>query len=407
MRTLLTTLVLSLVALTAAQQSDDDDSSRLLTVEPQRQLSIAELDAEVGGRFANNGEPAPQATTAVQTYLLSFTTTAQDGSEVTGRAQLFVPAEPAGEALLAFAPGSTGLTRECSPLQEFLNTGNFDTYAATALSYAGQGFVSVLPDYLASLGPDLLQPYFVAMAEASVLIDAVRASLEAVTQLDADINMITTFLAGYSQGGHAVLAAADRLDTHAPDLEFGGVIGFGASGELEVLFEHFHYTAPWVIWSYRHTYPEAELDPADVLQPTYAQRIDQDVRNHCILEAQNSYPVEPSGMYTDEFFAALTGGTIAEHVPAWAEVFAANATGTSEHGLPMLFLQGLDDPIVPLDEQTRFVQQLCRNGSPVRYANYINTRHETRYVGFPETLSWMRNLVQGGTPPSDCSEVLR
>ena len=407
MRTLVTLILFSSFTLSFAQQTDDNDSSRLLTMEPHRQLGSGEVDAEVVGRFANDGEPAPQATTAVQTYLLSFSTTAQDGSEITGNAQLFVPAEPTEEALLAFAPGSTGLTDRCSPLQELLRTGSFDTYAATALAYAGQGFVTVLPDYMASLGPDLLQPYFVAMAEASVLIDSVRAGLEAVEQLDSDTNIITTFLAGYSQGGHAVLAAADRLDTHAPDLEFGGIIGFGASGELEVLFQHFHYTAPWVIWAYQHTYPEADLDPAEVLLPTYADRIDQDVRNHCILEAQNSYPVEPSGIYTDEFFSALTSGTIAQDFPAWAEAFAANATGTSGHGLPILFLQGVDDPIVPIDDQTRFVQQLCQNGSPVRYANYINTRHETRYVGFPETLSWMRNLVQGGTPPSDCTEVLR
>ena len=405
MRTLLAVIALAALTVTFAQQETAAEPDRLLSMEPHRQLSVAEVDAEVGGRFMNSGEPAPQATSAVQTYLLSFITTAQDGSEITANAQLFVPAEASEEALLAFAPGSTGLPGMCSPLQELLTTGSFDTYAATALAYAGQGFVSILPDYLASLGPDGLQPYFVAMAEASVLIDSVRAGLEAVEQLDEDISVALTFLAGYSQGGHAVLAAADRLEAHAPELAVGGVIGFGASSGLEVLFRHFHYTAPWVIWAYRHTYPQAGLDPAEVLLPTYAERIDQDVRNFCILEAQNSYPVDPAGIYTAEFFSALTAGTIAEDFPAWAEVFEANATGTTEHGLPVLFLHGVDDPIVPLDEQTEFVRQLCGNGSPVRYANYLNTRHETRYIGFPETLSWMRNLVQGGTPPSDCDEV--
>ena len=404
-RITLTLTLLLAFSLSFAQQDDAGGPGTLLSLEAHRELSIAQVDAEVSGRFANDGEPAPQATTAVQTYLISFSTTAQDGSETTGNAQLFVPDTPAEEALLAFAPGSTGMTSFCSPMQELLRSGSLDTYAATALAYAGQGLTTVLPDYLASLGPDGLQPYFVAMAEASVLIDSLRASHEALTELSADLTIRTNFLAGYSQGGHAVLAAADRLDSHAPDLDVGGIIGFGASGELDVLFEHFHYTAPWVIWAYQNTYPDAGLDPSEVLIPTYADRLEQDVRNHCILEAQNSYPVEPSAIYTDEFFAALTAGTIAQDFPAWAEVFTANATGTEAHGLPVLFLHGVDDPIVPIADQTRFVAHLCEQGSSVRFANYLRTRHETRYIGFSETLSWMRGLIQGGTPPSDCPEA--
>lgn len=399
-------LLLALLSLApGALAQDEEEVSRLLSVEPQLQLSAAEVDAEVGGRFANNGERAPQATSAVQTYLLSFVTWAPDGSEVTGSAHLFVPEETSTDALLAFAPGSTGMSAQCSPIQELLRTGSLETYGATALAYAGQGIVSVLPDYLYTLGPDNLQPYFVAMAEAAVLIDSVLASHEALADADSDITISTSFLAGYSQGGHAVLAAADRLDSHAPDLEVGGIIGFGASSEVDVLFEHFHYTAPWAIWAYMNTWPDAGLDPYDVLLPNYAERIEQDVRNFCVLEAQNSYPVEPSGIYTDEFFAALTGGTLAQDFPAWDEVFQANATATTDHSLPVLFLQGVDDPIAPFDRQTGFVAQLCSQGSPVRYANYVRTRHETRYVGFGETLDWMASLTRGDAPPSDCPEV--
>src|SRR5690554_1819313 len=109
MRTLLAVIALAALTVTFAQQETAAEPDRLLSMEPHRQLSVAEVDAEVGGRFMNNGEPAPQATSAVQTYLLSFITTAQDGSEITANAQLFVPAEASEEALLAFAPGSTGL----------------------------------------------------------------------------------------------------------------------------------------------------------------------------------------------------------------------------------------------------------------------------------------------------------
>lgn len=377
----------------------------LLAAEAHSELSRSELDAHVAGRFQSGGVAAPAAGNGVSVHLLEFSTTAADGSLTRAAAQLFVPDERRSAALLAFAPGSTGLSARCGPMAELMSSDSFDTYAATALAFAGQGITTVLPDYQYSLSNDRLQPYFVAMAEAAVVIDAIRAAAEALAELGLREGELLAFLAGYSQGGHAVLAAADRLDSYAPDLEVGGVIGFGPSGELPVLFRHFHYTAPWVVWSYLNTYPDAGLDAADVLAPRYAERLEESVRSQCIAEAQNSVTAAASELYTPGFFAALESGTLAAEYPRWAEVFTANDTAVTAHGIPVLVLQGVDDGVVPFGEQTRFVQRLCAAGSPVRYANYVRTRHETRYVGFGETLAWLNGQLEGEVAPDDCQEV--
>lgn len=394
-------LVLGLAGAPEAQ----DGPGRLLSLEPHRLFDTEQVDAEVAGRFMNNGEAAPSAVTGVELLLISFSTTAPDGAEATGVAQLFVPQQEAQPGLLAFAAGSTGLPQRCGPMHELLNTGSLETYGATALAYAGQGLTTVLPDYLGTLGEDGLQPYFVATAGATVLTDALRASIEALGQTGGDISVQATFLAGYSQGGHAVMAAADRLDTYAPDLEVGGVIGFGASGEVDVLFRNFPFTVPWAVWSYVNAFPNHELDPNEVLAPEFARTLEDDVRAHCIAAAQAFYPAEAASLYTPEFFSALDNRTLPEHFPDWADVFEANATAVNEHGLPVLFLQGTDDTVVPFQDQTDYVLRLCDQGSPVRYVNYLRTRHETRYIGFDTTLEWIRDRLAGVEAPSDCQEV--
>lgn len=393
-------------AATASAQAGGRQPGELISLEHFRRWGQGEINSEVGGRFRNDGETPPSASSAVDVYLLSFATTAPDGSVTTAVAQLYLPSEPVDQALLAFGPGSTGLPARCGPMQELLNTGRGGTYGASALAYAGQGLATVLPDYLATLQPGDMQPYFVATAEAAVLIDALRASQQALAQVGSPITPLTHFMAGFSQGGHAVFAAADRASTYAPDLPIGGVLGFGPSGQVEVLFRHFQYTAPWVVWAYMHAYPGA-VNAHDVLAPAYANELDQAVRDLCILEAQGRYPSAASGLYTPEFFAALDGGTLAQSFPAWAQLFAANDTGVREHGIPVMILQGVDDPIVPLADQTAFVGRLCELGAPVRYANYLRTRHETRYIGFADALSWMRERMAGLDAPSDCLEVMQ
>lgn len=377
----------------------------VLALEAWDELGATAVDAAVGGRFRADGETAPRARTGVTQYLLRFATTGPDGGPAEAMAQLLVPHTVTDDALLAFAPGSTGLDASCGPTATWLASERVETYGATALAYAGQGLPTVLPDYLASAGGSGLQPYFVATAEATVLLDALRAARLALQGVAPHVTVAHAFAAGYSQGGHAAFAAADRAAVYARDLPLAGVVGFGPSSDLDTLFLHFPHTAPWVARAYVAVYP-GELDAADVLSEPFLSRLDQDARRMCVLQAQASYPEDPAALYTASFHEALTAGTLARDFPAWREAFDRNDVGLRLGGLPVAVFQGVDDPIVPLAAQDRFVARLCQAGSPVRYANYLRTRHETRYVAFADALAWMRAVAAGAPPPDDCMEVL-
>lgn len=387
----------------ASHASAQTPPGTLLSLTPLDAYTAAEVDAEVGGRFRNDGEAPPRATTRVDAYLLRFATTGPDGGGALAMAQLFVPRTAADDALLAFAPGSTGLDAHCSPTNVRLDTGRVETYGATALAYAGQGLATVLPDYLGSTDPEALQPYFVAMTEAAVVLDALRAATAALAELAPDRRVASAFVAGFSQGGHAALASADRVAMYARDVPLRGVIGFGASGELDTLFRAFHYVAPWVVRAYEVVYP-GQVDRGDVLAPRYAARLDVDARRMCVLDAQRGYPADPEAMYAPDFYRALTEGTLGRDFPAWRALFDANDTAVRAHGLPVALFQGVNDDVVPRAAQDAHVARLCANGSPVRYALYLRTRHETRYVGFLDALTWMRDLAADRPPPDDCPE---
>jgi hypothetical protein len=397
-------LALAAAVLLGRGVAQDLAPGAVMELEWRGTLSAAEVDATVGGRFRSDGEAPPLATTGVEAYLLRYATTGPDGGPTDTFAQLYVPHQAQDDALLAFAAGSTGLVATCSPTRVWLARGAVETYGATALAYAGQGLPTVLPDYLATTGTADLQPYFVATAEATVLLDALRAAREALRSLAPSVEVAHAFVAGFSQGGHAAFATADRAAVYAEDVPFAGVVGFGPSGDLDTLFRHFHYTAPWVVRAYQAAYP-GRVDPGDTLAPTFAERLDDDVRRMCVAEAQAAYPTDPRALYTEAFFAALDGGTLAEDFPDWRALFDANDTGVEAHGHPVAIFQGVDDPVVPLTAQDAFVARLCALGSPVRYANYLRTRHETRYIGFRDALDWLRAVASGRPPPDDCPEV--
>lgn len=379
----------------------------VIDVELRATLSTAAVRDQTAGRFRNNGTEPQAVRSAVRSYVLRFETRDAHGASTTALAHLFVPQQPVDAGtLLAFAPGSTGLVDACAPSRPYVQGGGFDTYGAYGLAYAGQGMPTVVPNYVGFFDPDALQPYFVAAAEAYVVLDALRAASAALSALDENLAPAHAFAAGFSQGGHAVFATADRAADDAPDVPLAGVLGFGPSGEVDVVMRAFPYVAPWILFAYEHVY-DGTIDAASLLQEPYASRLASDVQRLCIAEAQAQYPGDPAALLAPGLAASLRAGTLDDTHPVLAGLVRANQTGVVEHGLPAIVLQGVDDPVAPLADQHRFVARLCDQGSAVRYPNYLRTRHETRYIGFEEALSWMRAIVAGDAAPSDCDTVPR
>jgi hypothetical protein len=406
-RSVLRVLALRGLALLALALANATHAQRgtVVSLELRETFSASGVSGQTAGRFRNDGSPPPAPRTAVESYLLVFETIALDGSRAEALAHLFIPTEASDAGtVLAFAPGSTGLVDACAPSADYVRGGGLDTYGAYGLAYAGQGVPTVVPNYLGFFDPEQRQPYFVADAEATVVLDALRAAASALAERHAALAPRHAFVAGFSQGGHAAFATADRAALYAPDVPLRGVLGFGPSGEVDVVLRAFPYVAPWILVAYDEVYP-GRIDPPALLAEPFASRLAHDADRLCIAGVQAYYPGTPEGVLAPDLAASLRAGTVAQTHPALAALIDENATGIVPHGVPAIVLQGVDDPVAPFVDQTRFVHGLCELGVPVRYPNYAGTRHETRYIGFEEALAWMRALADGAVAPDDCGQL--
>ncbi|MGE3310062.1 MAG: lipase family protein [Limisphaerales bacterium] len=90
--------------------------------------------------------------------------------------------------------------------------------AALGLIMGASGYITVLPDYLGLGDSPGIHPYHHAASTATAVVDAIRAARDSLADKGATWNK-QLFLTGYSQGGHATLAAQRELEQrHAEEL---------------------------------------------------------------------------------------------------------------------------------------------------------------------------------------------
>ena len=373
----------------STQTDSTPRSGRIISAQHEVTYSPAQVDSHARRLF---GTDTPSANHGVDIYRLEFESIDLSGQPTTVYAQLFVPrlSEPAGRPVYVFGAGTTGLTDLCRTSREHEAGVNWGLYRNHLLAHAGQGIIGILPDYMHFGDPGELQPYFVPAAEGRVMLDAARAVYGFFSVgYHGAVPLRAPFLAGFSQGGHAIFAAADMAASYAPELDIAGLIGYGSTTDIEDIFREFTVVAAPIIYTYARLYGEDRFDPAVMLQDRWLNNLAIDIRRLCILGLQDYYPWGPDSFFRPDFLRSLRNRSLAEDFPAIHAILRENRTGLSGHGIPALILQGGNDVVINLDDQQRFVSQLRDTGSEVRYLVYPGSRHDTRQIGFSDALDWM------------------
>ena len=396
-----------LLSLQAAQLPAMEPGS-ILDVELLGRYTPAAIQQENSVLFENAG--LPNSSYEVDHYLLHFQSTDVDGSAARIRAQLFVPRfpEPTESPVYVFGAGTTGVSEKCAPIIEIPAINRWGHFRANMLAYAGEGFITIFPEYLGFGDPATPQRYFSKVAEAHVMLDAARAVNAFFEQRDSLARPSDAlFLGGFSQGGHAAHSAADLQPQYAPELQITGLIGYGQTNDVAMLMREMAYYSPYIIYTYAEIYGRDRINPGDYLLPIWLPTLEQDIHGLCVEEFQHHYPRDGRTLFTPEFYDALHADTqgfrLARVFPEMAQALRENRAGFEGHGLPSLVLHGEDDIIVSVEAQERFVAALCRGGSPVQFEVLPEARHrDVRPDGFQYSVRWMKHLAEGGTPPNDC-----
>lgn len=403
----ITVLTISLVLTTAIRAQEipapaarvDTVQSVFLEASDGELLDREGIAAETAVLFEGYRNPEPLYEVRIFTVFVS--SLHPSGVETPVRIQLFLPDAPADELAGAylFAPGSTGLINPCRASREHEAGIRWGLYRSHVLAFAGAGFVGIIPDYQGYEDWDLTQPYFHAESEARVIQDAIlgvdeflRNAEEPEIRVPGGLSGLTRVASGFSQGGHAAFAAADRNVLLPEKLRLHGIIGYGSTTKIEPLLLEYPQVAPLIVQSFRVIYGSDRIDPYRILQREWADTLEYDTNRQCVGGIQSYYPESPSDIFHPGFLKSLYAGTLDRTHPEVAELFRENSAGISAHGVPALILQGTEDVVINRWDQDDFVIALRELGSEVKYYVYEGARHDTRQISFPAVVAWIKQL---------------
>jgi dienelactone hydrolase len=350
--------------------------------------------------------PSAQLAKKVDVYTLAFDVAMPDGTLTPVRAKVYVPHVLAAKSpLFVFASGTTGLDDRCAPTRERAQYRNWGDYHSHLLTQAADGYVVVLPDYIGFNDLSRPQAYFLAEYEARAVIGSVLALSRApLAGLATGPNFEQIFLSGYSQGGHAAMAAASATELWDPSHKVRGIVSYAGASDVEALLSDSPRLAPYLVAAYDWYYNIGDEDQR-ILKEIDQSRLLVHAREKCVDEVIAEFPNTLEKIFNPQTKSALQQGKLEEVAPRFAELIRANSNFPKyPKQVPMILLQGGSDPIVTAATQQQNVKELCAQGLTLQYREYPGINHfQTRRAGYTDTAIWLKQRVSGQTAVSTCS----
>lgn len=343
----------------------------------------------------------------VDKYIIRYSSLDEKNQPVIISAQLFLPKAPTRQKfpVYVFGQGTTGLGDNCAPSKEKVAVSNWGNYLSDMISFAGQGYIVIFPDYEGFNDPTRLHHYFIADTEAKTLLDGTRAVynfLEKENTLSQPEQ--TVFLAGYSQGGHAAFAAYDLAKSYAPELPIKGIINYGGTTNIINLLKENPTLAPYLVYAYVDFYGREIIDPQQVLAADLLPTLERDTKTTCIGDIYKRYGSNPQKIFSPKFYSSLVNGTLEQDFPKIKKVLDENNSGLSANNIPSFTPQGTIDPIVTVSSTKQFLTKVCQKNKNVSYLEYPGIHHyQIRQISFKDVLAWMKQIRQGNIPESACN----
>lgn len=242
-----------------------------------QELIVTKTRDEIVAFVKSNGLPFSESDLKydVEVYSITYKSTFQ-GSEIIASGLVILPQTSDQLSMLSFQHGTIASNAE-APTQTPVTSSTMSFYAAMA----SPGFVGVVPDLFGfGSSSDILHPYYIETATATAVIDNLKAARELALVNNLNFSG-RLFLAGYSQGGYATMAAHKSIELN-PLEDFDLVASFPASGGYDIkgvqeyFFEQTTYDQPfylaYVALAYK-TYLGWSQSLTDFFQEPYASAI--------------------------------------------------------------------------------------------------------------------------------------
>lgn len=320
----------------------------------------------------------------VELFRVKYKTTYKD-TEIIASGMVILPKTTDAVGMVSFQHG-TIMDYDDAPSALPLNDQEHILYAALGSA----GFIGVVPDYVGfGESKNILHPYYVEEVTASAVIDNLKAAREWAAEKGINFNK-KLFLAGYSQGGYATMAAHKAIETNGLP-GFNLTASFPASGGYDIkgMQEYFfaqqtydqpHYLA-YVAMSYQSYYNWTGV-LADFFKEPYASRIP------ALFNGTKSAS-EINGQLT-ETIADLINTDLVQHIDTDAryeylvDAFHENSLLDWTPTIKMYMYHGDADTTVPYANSVHTYNVFLDNGASTNVVTFTNLPGATHGSGiFP------------------------
>lgn len=355
------------------------------------------------------GTGAPQPKSPVTKALVKYTSYDEDGDEIEVYARIYVPQAGSELPIFGFAPGTTGIGDQCAASLEQPQAKNWANYESHMATYAGQGYATVISDYEGMRTPARIHHYMIGELEGRAVLDSVRA-LKNWTPVKGRLDTENVFLSGFSQGGHSAMWADKIAAEYAPTVKIKGVVGFGPVSDVERTLTdvtkgaNINWFGPFLLTSYQDYY-NRQYGSEQILIPRWATTFESEAASHCIDSLINHFGKTPAGVYTPEFIAAMTQGSIAQGpFKSFSDDLRKNAVGDQKTASAKRILQGQQDNVILPAQQDPAIKKICANSQgPAELKLYPTANHYNIMVlAFFDNLSWMESIRAGKAVATSC-----
>jgi Secretory lipase len=202
-----------------------------------------------------------------------------DAATATGVLMLPSGADPActaSKTLVAYSKGT-----DVQKNRSFANPADSEAFMLAAM-YAAQGHAVVATNYLGYAGSSYTyHPYLHADSEASSIVDVIRAGRAAATTVGGANLSGRVMVTGYSQGGHASMAAQRAIERdHSSEINLilgahlSGPYNLAASFKSDTVVAGVQFFVPFLLTAWQQVYGNIYSNVNDVFLPAYATGIE-------------------------------------------------------------------------------------------------------------------------------------
>ncbi len=160
---------------------------------------------------------------------------------------------------------------------------------------------------------------------------------------------------------------------------------------------------PYVLYSYADWYSENYSVPA-ILNPPFAANLSADIAKNCI-DTNIGYwgNKDINKVYTKQFQDTKRQNSLAQYSPQLTIRLMQNLTADVKTDSRKLINHGkLDNVVLPGQSDIAF-KRLCGLGNAVNYRLYADATHySTMARSYVDTVNWLKTVLAGAAPPSDC-----